>query len=223
MKPRGSVFEQCAVAVLAAALAIGIAYNAIGFSQGLAVPHSGTGDAACMTAIAKGFLEQGGIYHNPWLGAPGIQELFDFPNSDLLNWMVLRGLVLFAGQPVTATHLFLLGSFALAAATAALVALRLRVLPPAALFVGVCFSLLPYHFYRGVGHLFLANYFMVPVAVLIAVRLMGPLPVRPSSADVMPYAMRSLLPPALVCVVIGMTAPVRMAGVSMDGETFVPC
>src|SRR5438270_707913 len=39
--------------------------------------------------------------------------------------------------------------------------------------IGLCllFAFLPYHFMRGLGHLFLASYFLIPLLVLLALRL----------------------------------------------------
>jgi len=193
------------VACVAAALATGVAFVALGLGHGFNVPLVVDVDAAGSLALAKGFTEGGGPYSNPWLGAPGRHEGYDFPNCDALNTALLAGIAYVVREPVVAVNVFLLASFAFAAASAAFVALRLQVWAPAAVLTGTCFALLPYHFYRGVGHLYLANYFMVPVSILMALRLMAPLPPSLLSGNHSKHSRRVMTLATCACIAIGTT------------------
>ena len=58
----------------------------------LGVPYSYSGDANQHDGFIKAVLDHGWYWHNPNLGAPAGQQLFDFPvlNGDTLNVLLME-------------------------------------------------------------------------------------------------------------------------------------
>src|SRR5262245_39976226 len=61
----------------------------------LTIPLVYDWDATFYTAVVKNFVEAGHYYVNPLLGAPGIQELYDFPIPHAMHLIALAILGLF--------------------------------------------------------------------------------------------------------------------------------
>jgi phosphoglycerol transferase len=137
----------------------------------LRVPFAYLGDGICTQLWAKGMAETGWFLDNPALGAPFGLEMHDFPLSDGLLFLVLRGLVLACGDPVVAVHAFYSATFFLATASALFALRKLGAARGPAVVSVLLYAFLHYHFFRGEAHLFLAAYFLVPLAVMVCVWL----------------------------------------------------
>jgi hypothetical protein len=141
----------------------------------LGVPflHTG-GDATFYQALVKGIVDHGWFLRNPDLGAPLGLELHDFPHgADNLNFLLIRLLGLFTTDSAAVMNLFLLLTFPLTALAAFLVLRRLGVSRASAVVCSALFSLLPYHFVRGEGHLLLSSYAAVPVGAYLALAVLA--------------------------------------------------
>ena len=135
------------------------------------VPFSYGGDAVCAQLWAKGVAENGWFLENPALGAPGRMEMHDFPLADGLFFLLLRGAALVSGDHVVALNAYYLATFFLATASALFSLRRLGVARGPAVVCGLLYAFLHYHFFRGEAHLFLASYFLVPLAAMVCVWL----------------------------------------------------
>jgi phosphoglycerol transferase len=131
------------------------------------VVYDGDGLAAQM--LIQGVLENGWYLSNPRLGAPFGQELHDYAMADGLHFLALKGLGMTGASPVVAFNLYYLLGYPLTACTALFALRRLGASYGPALAAALLFSFLPYHQWRGQGHLFLASYFLVPLSVMVAV------------------------------------------------------
>src|SRR5438270_4621835 len=164
----------------------------------LRIPFAYNGDANQNQMFVKGVLEHGWYQHNPNLGAPFGQTLYDFPvlSGDNLQIVLMKLIGIFSSDSALVMNLFFLLTFPLTAAIAFGVCRALGLSSPAACAVGVLFALLPYHFIRGEEHVFIAAYYAVPLSVYFAVvALRGePLPLRGRRAVVLMI---------VACVVIG--------------------
>lgn len=132
------------------------------------------GDGAYYLATVKAVVENGWFWHNPDLAAPFGQDNYDFaaPFGDLAHYVIVALLGLVLGEPVAVFNAFLLLCFPLIAVVAYAVLRDLGAAPVAALVAGVLFTFLPYHLLRSeYGHLFLASYYSVPLAVWLVVTL----------------------------------------------------
>ena len=129
-------------------------------------------DARAAGATVKGLLEHGSYFVNPDVGAPGVLNSADFPSVDALSMFILRFVGLVTGGDYAFTvNAFYLLTYPLTAVSAAFVLRRFGISRAAALVAAVLFAFLPYHYLRGTAHLFLSAYFLVPIAVLIALSM----------------------------------------------------
>jgi phosphoglycerol transferase len=128
----------------------------------LRVPFGYIGDSLLFGAAVKCGQDHGWYLNNPDLGAPGGSQMFDLPMADNLHFLILKGMTAVGLDFAEATNLYFLLTFPLAAWSALFVLRRLGVGAEPAITTSVLFAFLPYHFYRGIYHLFLAAYYLVP-------------------------------------------------------------
>ncbi|HET6343841.1 MAG TPA: hypothetical protein VFH51_02865 [Myxococcota bacterium] len=203
MSPRAR--RPALVSLSAGAVATLLAWRVLGLRvDALGVPINYRGDALGLLALIKTLAEQGWFIHNPDLGLPGALDLHGFPTADNAHFALLGLLTALGASPPAAFNLYFLMGFFLAAATATWALLALALDAPLALLGGLAFSVTPYHFLRGVtdvaAHLFLASYYLVPVATLLilrsaeAVAEASPDAPEPPSADRRALCLCALLP-----------------------------
>jgi phosphoglycerol transferase len=126
----------------------------------------GHGVGACFRVAGK--VETGSLYVNRALGAPGVSETFELPSADLLHLLALWLMGLLGAGWATAINVFYLSSYVAVGVAAVFVMRRLGASRVASAAVAVLYALLPYHWMRGDGHLFLASYWIVPPVLLVA-------------------------------------------------------
>ena len=144
--------------------------------------------------LAKGGLDHAWFFTNPDLGWPLGQQVYDLPQSlDNLNLLVLKVLGLVFGDVGTTINVFFVLTFAGVAVSAYLVLRALRVTGPTAFVVALLYTFLPYHFARGVPHLLLSAYWVVPLAVYVMLRVVSDRPPFTVGARHPPWLRRSLL------------------------------
>ena len=121
--------------------------------------------------LAKGVGDHGWALQNPSLGAPGELELYDFPLYENLPLILLKAMLWMAPNFAAGLNLFFLATFPLAALSAFYVLRHFQVTRGSSLVASLLFSCLPYHFYRGQGHLFLSCYYLIPLAIMVCLWL----------------------------------------------------
>ncbi|MCS5716217.1 hypothetical protein NVV95_16845 [Herbiconiux sp. CPCC 205716] len=129
------------------------------------VPFYYSGDALAVASHFKTIIETGWFTHQPDLGAPYGQFYSDYPQADNLHFIAADVLRLFTSHFGVAMNVYFVIGFPLAAITALWFLRLVGVGTPLAVALGVVYSIAPYHFVKGEGHLFLAAYFVVPLAV----------------------------------------------------------
>ena len=178
----------------------------------LDVPYSYAADGNLYHAYVKGVLDHAWYWHNPNLGAPDGQQLFDYPGlgGDTLNVLIVKLLGLLTGDAAVVTNLFFLLTFPLVGLSAYLVLQALSVSAPVSIVCTVLFALLPYHFVRGEHHLLLSAYYAVPLGALLVLSVLGdrPLFARRSAGGTWPlaYASRRTAITLGLCAVIGLAS-----------------
>jgi hypothetical protein len=150
---------------------------------------------------------------NPDLGFPHGLNVFFSGQVDVASAIVmaLLGLVIHSGT--TLLDVFDLLAFFGIGVTGTLFFRALRIRPLLAALFGVLFALAPYHFIRiGYGHAFIANYWAVPLAGILALVVAG--------GETDPFAgwaarassvgarrLRRILPPTALAFLIALTGP----------------
>jgi phosphoglycerol transferase len=163
--------HQVASAMLIAALLSTVwGYLATGF-VGLGLPLEYDGDTLLVWLLVKTLATHIWVFKNDSLGLPANMELGHFPMSFVGQLAAIKALLLAGLEPIAAINVYYLLTFACTAASAAWVMCRLQVTPLWSATGAVVYSLLPYHFLRAPGHLFLAGYYMVPLGAYVLLQL----------------------------------------------------
>jgi hypothetical protein len=129
----------------------------------------GGGDILCFLSWIKGLVDNGWYLHNDYLGMPFGQDMYDFPLADNLHFAVLKLLALISSDYALVCNAYFLLTFPLTTLTALFVFRRLGFAYAPSLVGSLLFAFLPYHFARGIGHIFLASYYLIPLMVLVIV------------------------------------------------------
>src|SRR5271166_1770035 len=127
------------------------------------------GDAFTHQMLVKNFLENGRYYTNPWLGAPGEQELYDFPFPHWTHVVVWSILKLFSYNYGLVINVYYLLTFPLCAFTSLYFFRRIGVSTASAVAGALLFAFLPFHVLRLESHLFLSSLYTLPLGCLIVV------------------------------------------------------
>ena len=176
----------------------------------LHVPLNVDPDALLHEMIVKNFAE-GHFYVNPWLGAPGQLQLYDFPLphwTHLIVWSILR---LFTHSFGVILNLYYFLSFPLCALTSVFALRRLGISRRFALAGAVVFALLPFHIVRGESHLFLSVLYIVPLAAMVIIWIAMGQPLfgyeLPRDAGRRPFITRDGVIALISCVLTGWDHP----------------
>ncbi len=154
--------------LLVAALSLSVAL--IGYrvdSTDLRIPFQYDEDSLLIMPMVKATLERGSHWRTARLGAPGIQEMHDFPVIDHMHfaliWLIGQ---LFPNATLTFNLYFLLG-YPLAALLAMGVFRHFSLGFPASVVGGVLYATTPFHQFRGQSHYFLSAYFFIPLTLMV--------------------------------------------------------
>lgn len=135
-----------------------------------------SGDGLWNLFVTKTIVETGWYNSNSHLGAPLNAVFLDFAKPEFLHLSFIRLLALITKNNVSISNIFYFFGF-FAVAWSALWVLRsgLRLEWLLAIAGSIIYTLLPFHFLR-IDHLFLSNYFVVPLMVWVALQLNTPSP-----------------------------------------------
>ena len=142
------------------------------------VPFSYQEDGLVLTALVKAVAEDGPL-HFTRLGAPFGADFVDWGFGGWLIFLVTTPLVTLLGHAGAALNAYWLLTVVAAGVSAAWAFRRLAVPAGVAFVFGVLYALLPWTFYRQVGHIALAHQFVPPLC-LLCLRVAG---TRPESFD----------------------------------------
>jgi len=128
-------------------------------------------DAILQGTVIKTMIETGWVFANPRLGAPFGMNMMDFPGADGALLLVIKVLTFFSSDPTVVMNLFYATGFVLVFAASFWVLRRLRIDVVWSTGAALVFTCLPYHFLRGVNHLYLSAYFVVPLLTWMALKI----------------------------------------------------
>jgi hypothetical protein len=135
------------------------------------VPFLYHSDALLILPFVKETVETGSHWKTERLGAPGVQELHDFPVIDHLHFAIIRVLALFLHDPVVVFNLYHLLTYPAVAVAMMAVLRHFGLSFPASAAGGIIYTFLPYHAQRGESHYFLAAYWLVPVTTALILEI----------------------------------------------------
>lgn len=141
------------------------------FSINVYTPLNYSGDALVHYNFVQNIEDFGWWTTNERLGLPLTQQLYDFPLSENLYLFIIKLLVLLGFDWIQSTNLFFVLTFPLTTLVFFWVSKKLNISYLIGFPLAIVYSFLPYHFYRGVNHLFLSAYFMVPLAVYLSLKI----------------------------------------------------
>lgn len=128
-------------------------------------------DVLLYLPLVKTTLEHGSHTRTERLGAPGEQELYDFPIIDHLHFVILWALGRFIPDLLVVFNVYSLLTYPLTVLTAMWVLRWLKLSLAAAAVGGLLYAFLPYHQERYHFHYFLAAYWWVPVSLVPALAI----------------------------------------------------
>jgi hypothetical protein len=131
----------------------------------------GGGDVFFFLPLYKTIAETGWYTENPWLGAPGVMKLYDFPITETGLMLGVKLLIAVVDNPFLAANLYFLLTFVTAAVAALFVLRSLGVQDQVAVAASLLFAFLPYHFWRGPFHPWASTYHSIPLITLVALGL----------------------------------------------------
>jgi len=170
--PRGDLAGSVGVFVLSLIVAVMVLRV---WRADLHVPFQYFGDNMLNLALVRDVIDHGWFLSNPDLGFPSGQDLADYgaPSGDNLTFLLIRALAVFTSSPGLIVNLVYLLSFPVVAVVAFLVLRHFGISAVVAAVCATLFTLVPYHFLRTEGHLFLAFYYAVPLGVYLALSVLG--------------------------------------------------
>lgn len=139
------------------------------------MPWQLSGDANLAMMTVRNMQHSGWFQASDLLNAPLGQDMRGYPSAlgDLWNAVGLKVMSLGLSAATTIDLAYLL-SFATIAVSAYLCLRLLRVPFWLAVALGAVYSWLPYHFLRGIGHLYLSNYATIPIACILVLAVLRP-------------------------------------------------
>ncbi len=128
-------------------------------------------DALFHLFLNKNIVDTGWFVDNQNIGLPNFGEIFniyDFPlQLEMLQILIIKFFVCFSDNPFLISNCFFITSFALIALSSFVVFRSFNIGFLTAAVFSVLYAFLPYHFMRNSGHLFLSNYAIVPLAIMV--------------------------------------------------------
>ncbi len=115
----------------------------------------------------KAIIDTGWVFSDPWLGAPGIGEYYDFAQSDSLPAICFKLCALVASDLGTAINYFYLLQYALTTWAGLFVLRRFGISDPIAIAASLLYAFQSYHFAHGAIQANLPFYAPVPLIVMV--------------------------------------------------------
>jgi phosphoglycerol transferase len=131
----------------------------------------GYDDSLCFQMWVKAVIDNPWYLHNPFLSYPGVMELEDFPLSDSLQFLLVKLISFGCRDYAVVLNVYFLLTFPAIALLTLAVFRRFQVAYLPALVGSLLFAFTPYHFIRGEDHLFLADYYLIPLIVMVILRI----------------------------------------------------
>ena len=138
------------------------------------VPVQVGGDSYLTMIGVKNTVERGWWTGNSQMGAPFGQDLADWPSpGDILHYFAIKVMALFTDDVGLIVNAFWMVTFPTIALACYIACRGLRVTRVNAVAISLLYAFLPFHFLRGIAHMFLSSYFVVPLVCMLVIRQLG--------------------------------------------------
>jgi phosphoglycerol transferase len=165
-------------------LSLAILWQVLGLKKAdFRVPLHLPGDGVYYGLLVKTMLETGWVHVNPALGAPFQLELYDFAHFDNLHLGIMKVMGWFSHDWALVFNAFFLLTFPLTTLTTLVLLRAFRVPWAVALAVALLYAFQPFHFLRGMGHIMLASYYLIPLQVMVCLWLAEPRSLRRAGCE----------------------------------------
>ena len=134
------------------------------------VPFYLNGDSLFMSYVVKTLGNFGWWFKNPNVGAPFGGDLYDFTafHFDAATIFIIKILIFFTGNWIRGLNMFIILLFPITSVISYFVMKEFKVSNFYSILGSVTYTFLPYRFLRlATGHLFIAVYYTIPLAILI--------------------------------------------------------
>ena len=148
-------------------ITLGLIINYRGVDLSSPMVYAG-GDEMGIYSLTKSIIQNGTTLITPLEGGAAGGDMFDYPYSDKLSFLLVKGIGIFIKNPYTVASLFFFLNHYLIALAGVWVCRQLKISRPMAVAVGVLYAFSPFIQQR-YPHLWLTPYFMLPLACLTAV------------------------------------------------------
>ena len=135
----------------------------------LLVPFCSRRDCALWIALVKGMISNGWYLNNPFLGAPFGYNFSDMLVVDNLSFFIMKMISSFSKNHAIVINLFLIITFPLTTISSLYVFRKFNINYLTALLGSLIYTFLPYHFIRGIAHLPLSSYYLIPLMSLVCI------------------------------------------------------
>ncbi len=134
-----------------------------------------SGDGTFGIALVKSIQENGflGIWFNSRIGAPETATLIDYPVLGNMMALILWVISWFTSSTPRIMYIYLIVTFILDGVSMSLLLRKIKINKETAFVISSLFAFAPYHFYRYLGHSSLINYMFVPIAIYLALNILG--------------------------------------------------
>jgi phosphoglycerol transferase len=125
--------------------------------------------------LVKSIQENGllGIWLNSRIGAPETATLIDYPAIGNIMVLILWVISWFTTSTPRIMYIYLILTFILDGVSMSLLLRKIKINKETAFVISSLFAFAPYHFYRYLGHSSLINYMYVPIAIYLALNILG--------------------------------------------------
>ena len=176
-----SLWRRALPDLLGATLTVGITVIAMTFVLKLwrihpHVPMALRGDIYLAMIGIKNTVRSGWFTSTSLMGAPHGQNLSDFEVFDASSISIMKLMSIFTQDPAVLINAMFLVSFPLITLSAYIACRCLSITRPLSVAVSVLYAFIPYHFFRGLAHLYLSQYWMLPLVCMLACRQLSPRP-----------------------------------------------
>lgn len=139
----------------------------------ISIPFMYQGDSLLFHQMTKSMIDNGWCLHNSFLGAPKGMDLHDFPQPDMLHLVIVKFISCITHDYAVTMNLFYIITYPLTAILACYAFMKLGISQLLSFAGAILYAFIPYHYFKGQHHIYLAAYYLVPIAAMLIIRVMS--------------------------------------------------